>query len=67
MTAVSLKHYYGKTVIITDAGGTSVSGKVTDYVYPEDNENGSESIILDLREGPAREFYPEDISVIKLA
>ena len=43
---MKLVNFYGRnvTVILTD--GSSVTGTVSDYVFPEDNENGKESIEL---------------------
>ena len=40
-------------------------GKVNDYFYPDDNENGKESIVVDTIDGSAVEFYEENIKAIK--
>lgn len=63
---MSLKQYYGKHVQIIDHSGRRFSGRVSDYIYPEDNENEKESIIIDTPEGIPTEFYSEDIQEICL-
>ena len=62
---MNLKKYYGTLVDITGTDGRSGTGKVTDYIFPEDNENGIESIIVDFLDGTAQEFYPNQIKSIK--
>ena len=47
------------TVILTD--GSAVTGTVSDYVFPEDNENGKESIIIDTNSGEIIELYEHDM------
>lgn len=39
-------------------------GKVNDYFYPDDNENGKESIVVDTIENQAIEFYEDHIKEI---
>lgn len=43
---MNLIEYEGKEVKITDAENRIWKGKVTDYIYPEDNEPEIESIII---------------------
>lgn len=62
---MSLKEYYGKNVSIIGLREQRYIGRVTDYVFPEDNENGLESIIVDLPNGEIQEFYQSDITEIK--
>lgn len=40
VTFMLLKQYYDKQVQIVDYAGHIFSGRVADYIYPEDNENG---------------------------
>ena len=61
---MSLVQYLGEIVKIVDTDGNSYLGTVADYVYPEDNEPESESIIIDTLEGMAVEFFEEIISSI---
>lgn len=61
-----LVEYFGAVVDITGMDGRSAIGKVNDYIFPEDNENGKESIIVDFPDGTAQEFYEEDIKTIKI-
>lgn len=63
---MSLKEYYEMTVDITAVDGRSGIGKVNDYIFPEDNENGMESIIVDFPDGTAQEFYKSDIKSIRI-
>ena len=61
---MGLNDYYGQTVHIVSTNGKEFEGKVTDYFYPEDNENGKESIAIDNEDGTIVEFYEEDITSI---
>ena len=58
---MKLVNFYGRnvTVILTD--GSTVTGTVSDYIYPEDNENGKESIIIDTDSDEIIEIYEHDI------
>jgi len=62
---MKLKEFYNKKVNIVTNEGTAFSGVVTEYFYPEDNESGKESIVIDSSDGDAVEFYEEDIKTIK--
>ena len=57
---MKLVNFYGMnvTVILTD--GSTVTGTVSDYVFPEDNENGTENIIIDTNSGEMIELYEPD-------
>ena len=57
---MDLKNYYDREVIIITDDGQIFRGVVEDYIYPEDNENGKESIILTTKQSLV-EFYEEDI------
>ena len=41
---MNLVDFYGENVKITAVNGNVYTGVVEDYIYPEDNENGKESI-----------------------
>ena len=62
---MTLKSFYGKTVTIVDVNGQTFSGFVDDYFFPEDNENGEESIILKTADSEYIEFNHSDIAEIK--
>ena len=62
---MDLKTYYEKNVIISDFDGKIFYGFVDDYVYPEDNENENESIIIKTKSGDLIEFTEDDIAFIK--
>lgn len=61
---MNLIPYYNKTVNIVSTDGKVYIGKVSDYIYPEDNETGKESIIIDTPGGDYIEFDEEDIKTI---
>lgn len=61
-----LGHYDGKTVRIISTDGVKFEGFVNDYVFPDDNENEKESIILHCNDGRWIEFYEADISSIRI-
>ena len=63
---MSIGIYSGKNVIITNTEGKEFKGYVCDYFYPDENESGKESIILDCTTGAAIEFFPEDISNVTI-
>ena len=44
---MNLKQYYGKKVKIVADNDKVFLGKVNDYFYPDKNENGKESIVVD--------------------
>lgn len=43
---MTLKSFYMKEVTIITVCGQIFSGFVDDYFFPEDNENGEESIVI---------------------
>ena len=61
---MELKKYYDREVVIIADDGQIFSGFVEDYMYPEDNENGKESIILTTKKQSLIEFYEDDIKEI---
>lgn len=61
-----LKMLYGKDVMIDTIGGQVFIGRVVDYFFPEDNENGKESIILKIGENAHIEFTEETIEKIDI-
>ena len=60
---MDLKEYYDREVVIITDDGQIFSGFVDEYIYPEDNENEKESIILKTKQVLV-EFYEEDIKDI---
>ena len=44
---MNLEKFYGQSVHVRTTDGFSINGKVNDYIEPDDNENGQESIIID--------------------
>lgn len=64
---MQLESYCGKTVSIVDNEGHVFSGVVDDYFYPEDNDSGSESIVLKTNSGDLYEFTSEVIERITVA
>lgn len=64
---MKLIDYEGKRVKIIAMNGKKFEGKVTDYVYPEDNDPEIESIIIeDILSGTAVEFPENDIKSIEV-
>ena len=61
---MDLKNYYGKKVNIITTNGKSFNGTVNDYFFPEDNESGLESIVVDTYDGDIVEFTAKDIETI---
>lgn len=61
MPNMYLKRFLNMHVHIVTTNGKLFEGEVVDYCYPEDNENGLESIIL---KSPPVEFYEKDIAEI---
>lgn len=61
---MNLVQYYNKTVNIISTDEMGYIGKVSDYVYPEDNETGKESIIIRTANGDYIEFDEDDIKTI---
>lgn len=58
---MKLERFYGKNVRILADNRKVYEGFVGDYCDPEDNENGEESIIVDLKNGRPTEFYGKEI------
>ena len=63
---MSLKQYFGQTVVIVADNDEIFCGFIDDYFYPEDNENNLESIVLKTSSGNLYEFTNEDIETIKI-
>lgn len=61
---MNLKQYCGKKVKIVADNDKVFLGNVNDYFYPDDNENGKESIVVDTIENQAIEFYEDHIKEI---
>lgn len=67
---MNLIKYYDKNIRIVDTKDRIWEGKVTDYVYPEDNEQEVESIIIKCELGrfPGKyvEFLESNIKSIEI-
>lgn len=63
---MSLKELCGKRIRIVSPDGASFTGKVSDYFYPEDNENEKESVVLDTEDGTLIEIYEDDIKELEI-
>lgn len=63
---MNLKQYYGKKVKIVAENSKIFLGRVNDYFYPDENESGKESIVVDTIENQAIEFYEEHIKEIEI-
>ena len=67
---MKLIDYEGKKVKIVSIDGNVFEGRISDYVYPEDNEPEVESIIMECISGIFRgksvEFWEEDIETIEI-
>lgn len=61
---MTLKSYYGKKVTVVDVNGQTFTGKVDEYFFPEDNDNGKESIILKTTDNEFIEFTDDTIEKI---
>lgn len=67
---MNLKQYDGKNVRIVDIEGEIFEGHVTDYIYPDEDDTGLESIIIDCTKGKLNgkgvEFWEKDIKSIEV-
>lgn len=63
---MTLKSFYGKQVTVVCDNNQTFSGVVDDYFFPEDNDNGEESIILKTTDSEFVEFTASEINEIKL-
>lgn len=64
---MNLKEFWGHSVVIQAKNKKVFFGEVNDYIYPEDNENGKDSIILDpTNGGNPIEFYENDIKSVQV-
>lgn len=67
---MNLIKYEGKKVQITDIDNQVFEGVVSDYVYPDDDDTGLESIIVDCTSGPLSgkpvQFWEKDIKAIQV-
>lgn len=67
---MKLIDYEGERVRIVDIDNQIFEGRISDYIYAEDNEPEVEAIVMDCEKGPlsgkAVEFREEDIKVIEI-
>lgn len=61
---MDLKQFYGEKVNIVSGSNGMFSGIVCDYISPEDNESGKESIVVNTTRGIPVEFEESDIKEI---
>ena len=61
---LSLRSFFGKKVTIIDENGNVFFGTVDDYFYPEDNDDGEESIVLSISDSEPIEFRRASIEKI---
>lgn len=62
----SLSKYDGERVRIKDTDGKIWEGLVLLYDYPDDNDNGVESLTVEISSTRIYEFYPDDIAEIEV-
>lgn len=62
---LNLKRFYNTKVNIITNTGMKFDGIVTDYFYPDENETGKESIVIDSSNSSAIEVYEDDIKEIE--
>ena len=62
---MELSGYLGKRVYITTYEGNIYFGEVADYFYPDENESGKESIVVETTNGKLIGFDEDDIRIIK--
>lgn len=60
-----LSSFDGKRVRIKDPDGKIWSGLVLMYSYPDENDEGVESITIEITKDKIYEFYPDDIVEIE--
>lgn len=63
---MNLKDYFGKEVNILASNGSLFCGFVSDYLFPEDNDQHLESIILETYSGDLVGFLKKDIVSISI-
>ena len=63
---MSLLAFYDKTVRIHSCDGKVFFGVISDYFYPDDNDDNVESIILETKSGELYEFKQSDIQEIRV-
>lgn len=63
---MNLRKYDGQNVVIIATDGEVFTGFVHDYFFPEDNDNGKESIVLKMNDGKFVEFNEDHIEEITI-
>lgn len=59
-----LQKYLERKIRIVVEDGTTFKGVVTEYFFPEDNDNGMESVIIRTEHGELFELFESDIEEI---
>ena len=62
-----LEKFFGKDVIIITEDNETFYGVVDDYIFPEDNEDNKESIILSTPKHELIEFKESEITIITIS
>ena len=62
---MSLKEYHRHVVMIITVDGKSFLGCISDYFFPDDNEDNLESIVMTTSSGMI-EFKANDIETIQI-
>lgn len=61
-----LKEMLGKNIRITTPNKSIFTGNVCEYIFPEDNESGKESIVLKMSNGKLIEFGEMDMKNVDI-
>ena len=64
---MSLQRFYNKKVCVVTFYGEKIVGKVDEYIFPDDNDNGIESIVIkEALCGDLVEVYKNNIKSIQV-
>lgn len=58
---MNLKELLGRKVTIVATNGRIFTGRITDYFWPDDNEDNVESIVMKTDSNQYIEFRAEDV------
>lgn len=63
---MNLLQFLHEKLKIVSVSGRTFTGVINDYFYPDDNDNGKESIVMDTDMGLLIEFYEDDIQTAEI-
>ena len=63
---MNLLRFLHEKLKIVSVNGRTFTGIINDYFYPDDNDNGKESIVMDTDTGLCIEFYEDDIQTAEI-